>query len=379
MPTLPHPGSMYKKLPKFLKAKIFCRYADDKYLLYHPLFMKFASGPVLLHDGIVQGYAAIDGASVKVFEGECPEKPFVTGVILPSPANCHTHCADGNLRIEKGMSIEELVAPPDGLKHRYLREAPASELKDSMMRFSAGSVKNGICGFIDFREGGVAGCRLLRESSPDAIVLGRPLSPEFDPEEISDILDVADGIGLSSITDIGSAYAEKIADAVRKRRKVLAIHVSERVRENIDDVLVLDPAFVVHMNEATDSDMLKCSEAEVPAVVCPRSNAFFGKMPPVDRMKRCGLDFSIGTDNAMLCSPDIRRDALLASQVLMVRGMDPAAIWEAMAFNSRKIFHRCRGRADAGNAVSVFPCPDPDRPLSALMSDAPVPIYGRRM
>lgn len=41
---------------------------------------------------------------------------------FPEPVNAHTHCADGGLKVGKGVSLESLVAPPNGLKHRYLRD-----------------------------------------------------------------------------------------------------------------------------------------------------------------------------------------------------------------------------------------------------------------
>lgn len=341
--------------------------------------MDCLSGLVLTPDGLEEGYVLIeDGIISEIGSGKPPSRPSASGIIMPAPVNSHTHCADGNVRVSPGMSLEQLVAPPDGLKHRYLENAPDAELADSMRRFAAESHRFGASGFIDFREGGLRGCRLLRESVPGAVVLGRPVSPEFDPAEVEAILDVADGIGLSSISDVDYGYAEKVADAVRERRKIFALHVSERVREDIDAVLSLDPSFVVHMIEATDGDMLKCSESEVPAVVCPRSNAFFGKVPPLERMADCGLDVSIGTDNAMLCNPDLRADAELFAKILSSRGGDADDVWKAMSFNSRRLLHRNDriwlrkgGPAD----VAVLPCADTGRPFGALSDRRPVPVY----
>ncbi len=57
--------------------------------------------------------------------------------------------------------------------------------------------------------------------------------------------------------------------------------------------------------------------------VCPRSNAFYGMVTPVDRMLDAGIDLAFGTDNAMLCSPDLRPEVLLAAEILGSRGHDP--------------------------------------------------------
>lgn len=297
-------------------------------------------GMLLDRRGLRPGYMVSGPDGVRVGTGSCPEEPDAHGIILTDVVNGHTHCADYGLRIPEGMSLEELVAPPDGLKHRYLREASDEELSESMRRFDRDSKASGASAFVDFREGGAAGCRLLRASAPDAVILGRPVSPEFDPDEIADILSVADGIGISSISDMDHGYIEQVADMVRDERKIFAIHVSERVREDIDLVLSLDPAFVVHMCEATDTDIVKCAEAEVPIVVCPTSNAYFGKTSPIARAEDLGADLAIGTDNGMLRSPDIVDEASRFVAAACTQGCDPDCVWKALTCLSGKILNQ---------------------------------------
>lgn len=300
---------------------------------------------------------AEDGAVVRSGTGQAPSEPDVRGYMLADVLNMHTHCADYGLRIPKGMSLEELVAPPDGLKHRYLREAPASELTDSMRRFASDSRGYGSATFVDFREGGLQGCRLLRQAVPEAVILGRPTSPECDPQEIEDILSVADGIGISGMSDMDPSYVEEVADIVRERRKVFAIHVSERAREDIDQVLSLDPAFIVHMCEATDDDLAKCAEAEVPLVVCPTSNAYFGKVSPIARAQANGVDLAIGTDNGMLCQPDMVSEAREFLRMAVGQGGDGDDSLRALARVSGKILNAVssnRGAVVKG-PVTVLP------------------------
>lgn len=297
-------------------------------------------GMLLDRRGLRPGYMLSGPDGVRVGTGSCPEEPDRRGIILTDVVNGHTHCADYGLNIPEGMSLEELVAPPDGLKHRYLREASEEELSASMRRFGEDSRSSGASAFVDFREGGAAGCRLLRASVPDAVILGRPVSPEFDPDEVADILSVADGIGISSISDMDHGYIEQVADMVREERKIFAIHVSERVREDIDLVLSFDPAFVVHMCEATDTDIVKCAEAEVPIVVCPTSNAYFGKVPPIARAEFLGADLAIGTDNGMLRSPDMVDEASRFVAVACAQGCDPDCVWKALTCLSGKILNQ---------------------------------------
>ena len=304
-------------------------------------------GSIVDRRGVRPGYIIVEGgAVVETGEGECPVRPDIHGMIVSDIVNGHTHCADYALKIPSGMSLEELVAPPNGLKHRYLQEASEEEIRKSMRSFSEYSASHGAERFVDFREGGVNGCRMLRQESEDAIVLGRPLSPEFDPEEVEELLDIADGIGVSSISDMDYGYIEELADAARDRGKVFAIHASERVREDIDFVLSLDPAFVVHMCEATDSDISKCAEAEVPIVFCPTSNAYFGKVPPIARAEALGADLALGTDNGMLCAPDMVAEAAVFAKVMERQGGPPSAAWNALTRLSGKLLNVHSGIQD---------------------------------
>jgi cytosine/adenosine deaminase-related metal-dependent hydrolase len=302
--------------------------------------MDVLSGSVLTEDGIIRGYVCIeDGVVEYVEDGDPPEKPLATGLILPPMVNAHTHCADAGLKIPRGMTIEELVAPPNGLKHTYLRDLKEPELERSIREYADASRRNGIGTFIDFREGGEKGCCALRKAAPEATILGRPIGKEYDHNEVSGILDISDGIGISSLSDMDYGYIEQVADQTRERKKIFAIHASERIREDIDKVLSLDPSFIVHMVEATDSDLLKCAESEVPIVVCARSNAYFGKVPPIKRMMDCGVDVAIGTDNAMLCSPDMRSEAASFMNVLTSQGGLASDVSGPMFSNGRKILY----------------------------------------
>ncbi len=337
-------------------------------------------GTVHSRRGSDEGYAVIEDRVVsEIGFGQCPVRPDFRGTILDGIINSHTHCADFGLDIPDDMSLEDLVAPPDGLKHRYLRETPDEVIGGSMRAFSSESRIHGTSAFIDFREGGVAGCRLLRDNASDAVILGRPVSEEFDSEEIESILDVADGIGLPSISDMDHSYVEAVADAVRERRKMFAIHASERIREDIDFILSLDPAFVVHMCEATDSDLCKCAEAEVPIVVCPTSNLYFGKMPPIARAQRCGADLAIGTDNGMLCPPDMVSEADVFGRLAELQGGDPEGVWNALFCLAGKVFNGSKTILDTGGSINLAILLEGSEGISAAhIADCPVILTERK-
>ncbi|MDR2845850.1 MAG: deaminase [Candidatus Methanoplasma sp.] len=321
--------------------------------------MRYLSGSILTKDGFIEGYAALENNVIaEISEGIPPEKPFAEGAVIPPLVNAHTHCADHGLTIPPGLSIEEAVAPPNGLKHTYLGSVADDVLADSIRSYSSISKDNGIGTFIDFREGGLNGCLILRSASSEATVLGRPVSDGYDFNEVADILAVADGIGLPSISDMDPKYIESVADQTRRSGKIFAIHASERVREDIDTVLSLDPAFVVHMTEATDGDISKCAETEVPIVVCAGSNMYFGKVPPIKRMMDCGADVAIGTDNAMIRGPDLRSEAALFRDILVSQGGDPADVLKALLRTGRNILYSDREMyLSAGNPVDITVLP----------------------
>jgi len=229
---------------------------------------------------------------------------------------------------------------------------------------------NGITRFADFREGGLKGCRLLAEAGtrPKATILGRPVSEEYDGNELESILNEADGIGLPSISDMPSGYIDSVADHVHRRGKMLALHVSERIREDIGKVISLGPTFIVHMTKASESDIRMCADAGIPVVICPRSNAFFGNVPPARKMIDAGVKIALGTDNAMLCSPDIREEMRCLLGILGKGYSDREELSRILLSNGRKILYHGSGMnlARTDTETVVFPSAGGDA-LSAIL------------
>lgn len=317
-----------------------------------------ARGTVHAPHQTYEGYVISDNGHLsEIGRGEPSDDVDFEADFVIDALNSHTHCADYGLTIPKGLTLNELVAPPDGLKHRYLSEASSEELSCNMRRFGKDSYEFGAASFIDFREGGLNGCIMLRSACPSAVILGRPISKTYDSDEIDKILKVADGIGISSISDMPYRYIEDVADQVREAGKIFAIHASERIRENIHDILSLDPAFIVHMCEATDEDLLECAEAEVPIVVCPTSNAYFGKTAPVARMVGCGVDVGVGTDNGMLCTPDVVRESRRLASLAFKQGCDDFDPWRPLTVLSSKILNRSPAIQDIRHQRFVTVCP----------------------
>ncbi|PKK85632.1 MAG: deaminase [Thermoplasmata archaeon HGW-Thermoplasmata-1] len=279
--------------------------------------MELFAGEVFDGKRLAPGFAALENGILEVHPGETEDKPDRSGVlIIPPPINMHTHVGDAFIAergIELPRDIMELVAPPHGLKHRLLAEAGDDEVTNGIEKCIGLMENRGTAAFCDFREGGRKGAALLLDAasgfSTAPFVLGRPAGTNYDVCELEGILKIADGIGISSMSDWDYDELQKVADHAKRSGKLFALHASERVREDIDLILALMPDFLVHMAKGTRDDFGKLATAGVPVVVCPRSNEFFGIWTPLCEMLDAGVEVMLGTDNAMLFEPDILAEA----------------------------------------------------------------------
>jgi cytosine/adenosine deaminase-related metal-dependent hydrolase len=269
-------------------------------------------------DDLTPGYLRIvDGSVAEV----CPEQPpqdSTRAVVLPAFVNAHTHIGDAFAFPAPQGSVEETVGP-GGYKHRALSSASAAEKTAGMESAIALMIRTGTTSFVDYREEGVGGASALREvlsgKAVHGVVLGRPSSADGFGEEIDTLLEVCDGLAFSAISDWPEEVLLEASARCRRDGKIFSLHASEVRREPIDAVLGLEPDFLVHMTAATDEDLRECVEADVPVVVCPRSNAFFGISPDIPRLLRLGATVALGTDNAMVCHPDMLSETRAAFEL----------------------------------------------------------------
>ncbi len=225
--------------------------------------------------------------------------------IVPAFFNAHIHIADTigmDTKIDRPLA--ELVAPPNGLKHRLLRETPDDRLIYAMRDTIAFMKATGTLGFADFREGGKAGVDLLNQAADPSVgmfIFGRD-GGEF----------AAQGFGLSSAK--GTAAEEEAVRLAKQAGKLFAVHAGEAGVKDIEAAFALDPDLIIHATHFTRAHIREAADRDIPIVICPRSNWLLGatadaRRPPIREMLDAGCRVFLGTDNVMFVPPDMFAEA----------------------------------------------------------------------
>ncbi|WP_049921269.1 amidohydrolase family protein [Halopiger djelfimassiliensis] len=247
----------------------------------------------------IEGRVVVDeDGRVEAVEAESVDS---TDIIVPAFVNAHTHIGDSIAKeAGGGLSLEELVAPPDGLKHRLLRNADREELVAAMERSLRFMQQSGTAACLDFREGDVSGVRMLADAAAglevDALSFARGSV---------DAMHEGDGFGASGAND--DEFGRE-RTATREADKPFGIHAGEVDASDIDPALDLEPDFLVHVVHPEPAHLERIDDEAVPVVVCPRSNLVtgVGLSPYAELAERTTL--ALGTDNVMLNSPSMFRE-----------------------------------------------------------------------
>lgn len=275
--------------------------------------MQYVEGMIYQRSGFINGHLGFeDGIITEIYRGMCPGniEPLAKGVVMPLLTNCHTHIGDAIAHGRKLTGdLESLVAPPNGLKFRILRESTPRDLRNAMHRALIDMLDTGTGTFCDFREEGLQGVELLKKAIGELpikpMIMGRPKELKYSRSELSELLTKVNGIGVSSISDWDYSELEKVAKETKAKSKVFALHASERIREDLDMILDLKPDFLVHMTKGSNADLETLSENKIPVVICPRTNVFFKNRPNIKKMLSKNVTLVLGTDNAMLNSSNL--------------------------------------------------------------------------
>ncbi|WP_407422991.1 amidohydrolase family protein [Methanobrevibacter sp.] len=263
-------------------------------------------------------------------------------IIVPSFFNGHTHIGDSIIKDEGyGLSLGEMVKPPNGIKHRALASAEDSDIIESMKSSMLDMLESGITHFIDYREGGIKGVKLLKEASADIpikpIILGRDDSFYGDnpdlakvKSQIRKLLKIADGIAPSGFGEITDEVANLIVEECNKADKISSIHVAESESTQIESLERFGKTEIergvqsnfnqlVHCTNPKNNDLELIKNSNANVVVCPRANATLNVgIPHVNEMLASGIKPILGTDNLMLNSPDMFRELEFTLKIMSV-------------------------------------------------------------
>ena len=253
-------------------------------------------------------------------------------VVCPSFINGHMHIGDSIIKDEGyGLSLSEMVKPPDGVKHKALADAEDEDIISAMKLTMWEMVESGITHFIDYREGGIKGVELLKEASKDIpvkpIILGRDDSFYGDDPDLKKVkiavrklLKIADGIAPSGFGEITDDVAEVIVQECDKQNKISSIHVAESESNQIESLNKSNKTEIekginsnfdqlVHVTNPKGNDMDLISKSSANIVVCPRANATLNVgVSRLNEMLGSGVRPLLGTDNVMLNSPNMLRE-----------------------------------------------------------------------
>ncbi len=263
-------------------------------------------------------------------------------VVCPSFINGHVHIGDSIIKDEGyGLTLSEMVKPPNGVKHVALSKASDDELIGAMKDSMWDMVYSGTTHFIDYREGGIEGVKLLREASKDIpikpIILGRDDSFYGDDPDLGKVktairklLKVADGIAPSGFGEITSEVADLIVEECNRQDKISSIHVGESESNQIESLntygvseigkgIKSDFNQLVHLTNPKSDDLTSVAKSNQNVVVCPRANATLNVgVAPLNRMLDLGIRPLIGTDNVMLNSPNMLRELEFTLKLMSV-------------------------------------------------------------
>lgn len=293
-----------------------------------------------VHENIVVEEGVIVEIAKDVLKGEIIDAEG--SIVCPTFLNAHTHIGDSIIKDEGyGLTIDEMVKPPNGVKHKALSKASDNDILDSMKLSMWDMVLSGTSHFIDYREGGVEGVKLLKKAAEDIpitpIILGRDDSFYGDDPDlhkvkiaINKLLKVADGIAPSGFGEITDEVAHLIVEECSKKSKIASIHAAESKEAQLNSIKkterteikrALDSNFnqVVHCTNPMDYDLELLSKSNVNVVLCPRANATLRVgISPLNEIINLGISPLIGSDNVMLNSPNMLREMEFSLKLMSV-------------------------------------------------------------
>ena len=298
-------------------------------------------------------------------------------LLIPGLINSHTHIGDSIAKdVTLNKSADERIHPVFGVKQKVLKKTKPSQLASFMQNTCKSMIQKGITTFVDFREGGIEGVEILKKVLTKvpirSIILGRieyyqnsnQIKKNIDLSskeraELSEILKKCDGIGVSGANENSNSVL-RFYSRTQKLRAIHAaetkgsVNVSKRMtrKSEVIRALQLKPHFLVHMTQASKSELFLASKKTRGIVICPRANASLAEgIPNLQMMLQTRCNIAIGTDNVMTNSPDMFREMDYLWKVSMAtskKRIDPKQILKMATVNAGKLLQKGIGTIERG-------------------------------
>jgi cytosine/adenosine deaminase-related metal-dependent hydrolase len=299
---------------------------------------------------VVEGHLVLrEGTIERIGEGKSPYRngrDLKRGLLCPAFTNAHIHLGD-SMAQDYGAyrSIEERVGE-GGLKFQVLGRKKG-EIVPAIRQTLGEMFASGTTTFCDFREGGAEGVRLLRTALDprlDAVILGRPIGGGG----VGEVLDAANGLGISSVADHSEEELRSLRDAAWRAGKLFGIHCGE-VTNDLPKALELSPDLLVHLTHAGRGDLKRVLSSRVPVVLCPRANGMLGVgLPPIAELLG-EAEVALGTDNVMVNSPSMFREMDFALKLARGTARDPG--WDGRRVLAAATFHGRKALGLESNSI----------------------------
>ncbi len=227
-------------------------------------------------------------------------------IAIPTFFNAHAHLLDS---IAEVPNVDLLSAIE--FKFKILSEADDDEIRVGVEKSVEIAKRSGTSEILNFTEMGIRGYEIIKDF--DVLFLTRP----SNLDEAEFLIEKSFGFGMSSVRDHDYKFLEELRDIAKREGKVFAIHAGEVDDGDVEGALALEPDLMVHMNMASERNLKRAMDEEIPIVTCMRSNAFFGLLNKKNYEILSEYDrWLIGTDNAMVCKPYMIEEMRFASYVL---------------------------------------------------------------
>ena len=263
---------------------------------------------------------------------------------MPGLINAHTHIGDAFAKEAcAGLRLHEAVGR-DGLKWELYKKTERALRIEAMRDAAIEMLDCGITAHADFREGGSEGLEELKAATRmlpiKTVALGRDLGGKFEG---------CRGLGLNLY------QSDQIPSRRDRRDMIIAIHAGE-VAGEVEAALKCEPDIIVHFTHCTAKDVVDAARKNVSVVVCPRSNAALGAgFPPVEELLEKKVNCALGTDNAMINSPDMWREMeFLSKYSRLGRGVEPADVLKMATVNAAKALRMSSGSIERGGAADII-------------------------